>query len=73
MTVDSYKSKWIMFKDSNKKINFLILLNIIVIIIFCLYILYNESENFSDNLYTLIILFTPLVFLVIRYNKLIKK
>jgi len=56
-----------------KKINFLIVINIVIIIAFCLYILFNENENFSDNLYTLIILFTPLAFLVIRYNELIKK
>jgi len=71
--IDSYKSKMIMFKEPNKKINFIILINFIIVIIFCLYIILNESENFSNNLYTLIILFTPLVFLFIRYNELTKK
>jgi len=56
-----------------KKINFLIILNIVIIIIFCSYIVFNDNENFSDNIYTLIILFTPLAFLIIRYNELIKK
>jgi hypothetical protein len=55
-----------------KKINFLIIINIIIILSFITYIFFDEKETISNNILSLIVIFTPLIFMILKYNYLIK-
>jgi hypothetical protein len=55
-----------------KKINFLIIINIIIILSFITYIFFDEKETISNNNLSLKVIFTPLIFMILKYNYLIK-
>lgn len=55
-----------------KKIKFLIILNVFFLVGFSTYLFINNDENLSNNIPTLIIVLTPLVFMLVRFKYLVK-
>lgn len=55
-----------------KKINILIIINIAVIIIFILFTKFVRNKELSEQIASLIIIFTPLIALILTKFKIIK-